>query len=101
MQTRQCSDNDVTKESYCASVTNKFHSGKLCSAPPTKFFPYADDEDRRFLADSTITPQWNSQSYMLWFNFILDLNFIFLVLAYGNACVSLKQWEMKIKPRIK
>ena len=33
---------DVTKESSCASVTNKFHSGKLCSAPPTKFFPYAD-----------------------------------------------------------
>ena len=29
------------KESSCASVTNKFHSGKLCSAPPTKFFPYA------------------------------------------------------------
>ena len=28
-------------ESSCASVTNKFHSGKLCSAPPTKFFPYA------------------------------------------------------------
>ena len=23
-------------------MTNKFHSGKLCSAPPTKFFPYAD-----------------------------------------------------------
>ena len=43
MQTRQCSDNDVTKESSCASVTNKFHSGKLCSAPPTKFFPYADE----------------------------------------------------------
>ena len=58
-------------------------------------------EDRRFLADSTITTQWNSQSYMLWFNFILDLNFIFLVLAYGNACVSLKQWEVKMKPRIK
>ena len=35
---------DVTKESSCASVTNKFHSGKLCSAPPTKFFPYADAE---------------------------------------------------------
>ena len=33
---------DVTKESSCASVTNKFHSGKLCSGPPTKFFPYAD-----------------------------------------------------------
>ena len=58
-------------------------------------------EDRRFLVDSTITPQWNSQLYMLWFNFILDLNFIFLVLAYGNACVSLKQWEIKMKPRIK
>ena len=29
------------EESSCASVTNKFHSGKLCSAPPTKFFPYA------------------------------------------------------------
>ena len=27
---------DVTKESSCASVTNKFHSGKLCSGPPTK-----------------------------------------------------------------
>ena len=25
-------------------MTNKFHSGKLCSAPPTKFFPYADEE---------------------------------------------------------
>ena len=36
---------DVTKESSCASVTNKFHSGKLCSAPPTKFFPYAGDDD--------------------------------------------------------
>ena len=24
------------------SVTNKFHSGKLCSAPPTKFFPYTN-----------------------------------------------------------
>ena len=33
---------DVTKESSCTYVTNKFHSGKLCSAPPTKFFPYAD-----------------------------------------------------------
>ena len=33
---------DVMKESSCASVTNKFHSDKLCSAPPTKFFPYAD-----------------------------------------------------------
>ena len=31
----------VTKESSCASVTNKFHWGKLCSAFPTKFFPYA------------------------------------------------------------
>ena len=30
---------DVTKESSCASVTNKFHSGKLCSAPPNKIFP--------------------------------------------------------------
>ena len=31
---------DVTKESSCASVTNKFHSGKLCSAPPPKkIFP--------------------------------------------------------------
>ena len=29
------------KESSSASVINKFHSGKLCSAPPTKFFPYA------------------------------------------------------------
>ena len=58
-------------------------------------------EDRRFLADSTTTRQWNSQSYMLWFNFILDLSFIFLVLEYGNACVSLKQWEIKFKPRIK
>ena len=58
-------------------------------------------EDRRFLADSTITPQWNSLSYVLWFNFILDLNFIFLVVGYGNACVSLKQWEIKMKPRIK
>ena len=36
---------DVTKESSCASVTNKFHSGKLCSAPPTKFFPYADGQE--------------------------------------------------------
>ena len=33
---------DVTKESSCASVTNKFHSGKLCSALPTECFPYAD-----------------------------------------------------------
>ena len=32
---------DVVKESSCASVTNKFHSGKLCSAPTTKFFLYA------------------------------------------------------------
>ena len=32
---------DVMKESSCASVTHKFHSGKLCSAPTTKFFPYA------------------------------------------------------------
>ena len=31
---------DVAKESSCASVTNKFHSGKLCSAgPPNKTFP--------------------------------------------------------------
>ena len=31
------------KESSCASLTNKFHLGKLCSyPPPTKFFPYAD-----------------------------------------------------------
>ena len=33
---------DVMKESSCAPVTNKFHLGKLCSAPPTKFLPYAD-----------------------------------------------------------
>ena len=32
----------VTKESSCASVTNKFHWGKLCSALPTECFPYAD-----------------------------------------------------------
>ena len=28
---------DITKESSCASVTNKFHSGKLCSAPQQNF----------------------------------------------------------------
>ena len=39
---------DVTKESSCAYVTNKFHSGKLCSAPPTKFFPYADADNCQF-----------------------------------------------------
>ena len=37
------------------TVTNKFHSGKLCSAPPTKFFPYADD-DCDLLA-ATFSPQ--------------------------------------------
>ena len=39
---------DVTKESSCAYVTNKFHSGKLCSAPPTKFSPYADADNCQF-----------------------------------------------------
>ena len=35
----------TSRKNHCASVTNKFHSGKLCSAPrpQTKFFPYADE----------------------------------------------------------
>ena len=43
-----CAQLDVTKESSCASGTNKFHSGKLCSAPLTKFFPYADGKTHTF-----------------------------------------------------
>ena len=33
------------KESFCTPVTNESHSGKLCSAPPTKFLPYADGQN--------------------------------------------------------
>ena len=35
----------TSRKNHCASVTNKFHSGKLCSVPrpQTKFFPNADE----------------------------------------------------------
>ena len=38
----------------------------------------------------------NNFKYMLWFKFTLGLNFIFLLFV-----MSLKQWQMKAKPRIK
>ena len=40
--------------------------------------------------------------YMLWFNFILGLNVISLCFGYGNNMImSLRQREIKLKPRIK
>ena len=40
--------------------------------------------------------------YMLWFNFILGLIFISLCFGVWQCMImSLKQWEIKIKPRIK
>ena len=39
--------------------------------------------------------------YMLWFNFILGLNFIFIFLAGGSMVMIYKQKEIKFKQRIK
>ena len=60
---------DVTKESSCASVTNKFHSGKLCSAPSTKFFPYADDRKNELdVADEAVV----LMRWLCWVNVVVD-----------------------------
>ena len=64
-------------------------------------FPRSGNETARCIEGSEFDSGWElffTLMFMLWFNFILGLIFIFF--SFGVWIIRLKQKKIKIKPRI-